>query len=166
MIMSLGFVVSFVLAYVAWLFFNMNVGVQSLVLGVPVALVAAIVASKYMFPKFELSYLSPKRYVGLAVYSVDFFIAVIKANIFMIKIIMNPRPELKPALLRIPLRTNSEMVTAGVSNSITLTPGTLTVDASGDFLYVHWIIASELETEKAKGEIVGNFEKNLKDVFE
>jgi multicomponent Na+:H+ antiporter subunit E len=164
--MGLGFVVSFILAYAAWLFFNMNVGPQALMLGVPVALIAAAISSRYMFREFELSYLSPRRYLGLVIYAVDFFIAVIKANIFMIKIIMDPRPELKPALLRIPLRTKSEMVTAGVSDSITLTPGTLTVEAEGEFLYVHWIIASELEADKAKGEIVGNFETNLKKVFE
>jgi multicomponent Na+:H+ antiporter subunit E len=164
--MKLGFAVSFVLAYVSWLFFNLSAGPQALMLGVPVALIAAAISYRFLFRGLKLSHFSPMRVLGFFVYAMDFAVALVKANWFMIKIIMTPNPELKPALLRLPLRTTSEFVTAGVSNSITLTPGTLTVDAEGDFIYVHWIVASELETDKAKGEIVGNFEKNLKRVLE
>ena len=164
--MNLGFVVSFAVSYVLWLFFNLNISPQALLLGVPVALIAASVSFSFLFKELSLSHFSPARAVWFVVYAFDFAVALLKANWFMIKIIMSPNPQLSPALLRLPLRTKSEFVTAGVSNSITLTPGTLTVDAEGEFLYVHWIVASELETDKAKGEIVGNFEKNLKKVFE
>ncbi len=164
--MKIGFAASLILAYILWLFFNLSLGLQALITGVPVALIAAAISSRFLLRELELKHLSPLRLVWFAVYSVDFAIALVKANLFMIKVILTPHPELKPAVLRLPLRTGSEFVTAGVSNSITLTPGTLTIDAMDGFLFVHWIIASSLETEPAKGEIVGNFEKNLKRVLE
>ncbi len=164
--MRIGFAACFVLAYLLWLFFNLSISQNALILGVPVALISAAISSRFLFRELELKHFSPMRLAGFAIYAIDFAIALVKANVFMIRIILTPNPELKPAVLRLPLRTNSEFVTAGVSNSITLTPGTLTIDAEGGFLYVHWIVASELETEKAKGEIVGNFEKNLKRVLE
>jgi len=164
--MRIGFIACFVIAYLAWIFFNMNAGQNTLILGVPVALIAASVSSRFLFRELELRHLSPLRLVSFVVYALDFAIALVKANLFMMMIILNPKSELKPAVLRLPLRTSSEFVTAWVSNSITLTPGTLTIDAEDGFLYVHWIVASELESVKAKREIVGNFESNLKRVFE
>ncbi|MFH0817660.1 MAG: Na+/H+ antiporter subunit E [Candidatus Micrarchaeota archaeon] len=164
--MRIGFPACFALAYVSWLFFNLNVGLQAIILGVPVALIAAAISSRFLFRELEIKHFTPGRIIGIAIYSVDFAIALLKANWFMIKIILTPNPELRPAVLRLPLRTNSEFVTAGVANSITLTPGTLTIDAESGFLYVHWIIATELEADKAKGEIVGNFETNMKKIFE
>jgi multicomponent Na+:H+ antiporter subunit E len=164
--MKIGFVACFVLSYVAWLFFNLSIGASALLIGIPVALVSAAISSRFLFRSLEAKHFTPGRAIGIAIYSIDFAIALLKANWFMIKIILTPNPELKPAVLRLPLRTSSEFVTAGVSNSITLTPGTLTIDAKDEFLYVHWIVASELETEKAKGEIVGNFETNMKRIFE
>ncbi|MFH1470678.1 MAG: Na+/H+ antiporter subunit E [Candidatus Micrarchaeota archaeon] len=164
--MRIGFIACFAIAYIAWIFFNMNAGQNTLILGVPVALIAASVSSRFLLRDLQPKHLSPLRLVSFAIYAADFAIALVKANIFMMGIIMNPNSELKPAVLRLPLRTNSEFVTAGVSNSITLTPGTLTIDAEDGFLYVHWIVASELESVKAKEGIVGNFESNLKGVFE
>ncbi|HHF98461.1 MAG TPA: hypothetical protein ENL39_03120, partial [Candidatus Aerophobetes bacterium] len=53
-----------------------------------------------------------------------------------------------------------------LANSITLTPGTLTVDLTDDgYLYVHWINVKAVDVEEATKRIVKRFEPILKEVF-
>jgi len=52
-----------------------------------------------------------------------------------------------------------------LANSITLTPGTLSVDANGDHYYIHWIDVTDVDEESATKEIVAGFEKYLEVIF-
>jgi multicomponent Na+:H+ antiporter subunit E len=53
-----------------------------------------------------------------------------------------------------------------LANSITLTPGTLSVDIVDDHLYVHWINIVSDDPVKETEIIVNHFEKLLERVFE
>jgi multicomponent Na+:H+ antiporter subunit E len=53
-----------------------------------------------------------------------------------------------------------------LANSITLTPGTLTLDVSEEHLFIHWINVESTDTEEASRIIGGRFEKYLKGVTE
>lgn len=164
--MKLGFVFSCIVAYLLWLLFNASLEQQVLLFGVPVALAVGTLCSRFLFTGFKASYLSPMRFAYLVMYAADFIFSVFKSNISMAIMILQPKLDIVPAVFRIAMRTRSDWVVAGVSNSITLTPGTLTLDADDGFIYVHWIKAVELDSEKAKERIVGKFEKYLKGVFE
>jgi len=52
-----------------------------------------------------------------------------------------------------------------LANSITLTPGTLTVDIEGDTLYIHWIDAKTADMGSATDKIVRKFEKYLEVIY-
>ena len=55
-----------------------------------------------------------------------------------------------------------------LANSITLTPGTMTVDIDRDrgILYIHWINVRHMDIERATQDIAGKFEPILRRVFE
>ena len=53
-----------------------------------------------------------------------------------------------------------------LANSITLTPGTLSVDIVGDHIYVHWINIVSEDPEVETEIIVRRFENLLERVFE
>ena len=54
-----------------------------------------------------------------------------------------------------------------LSNSITLTPGTLTINALDDgTLYIHWIYVRSEDSEEAARMIIGRFEWFLAKIFE
>ena len=74
----------------------------------------------------------------LAIYLVyPFFWELVKSNIDVaIRVITG---DIRPGIVKIPSRQTSDVGTAILANSITLTPGTLTVDAKGKNLFVHWI---------------------------
>jgi multicomponent Na+:H+ antiporter subunit E len=53
-----------------------------------------------------------------------------------------------------------------LANSITMTPGTISVDIVDDMLYVHWIYVRSEDPEVYSREIAGKFEKYIKKIFE
>jgi len=62
---------------------------------------------------------------------------VVKSNLQVARLILSPRPELSPTLVTIRALSEDAMGQAILGNSITLTPGTLTVDDDSGLLRVH-----------------------------
>ena len=62
---------------------------------------------------------------------------IFKANIDVSKVILSPKMNLSPRLVRVPLSQSNELATVIYANSITLTPGTVSVDIEGDEIIVH-----------------------------
>lgn len=52
-----------------------------------------------------------------------------------------------------------------LANSITLTPGTLTVDIKGDSIFIHWIDMQADDINTATEKIVSKFEKYLEVIY-
>ena len=62
---------------------------------------------------------------------------IFTANIDVSKVILSPKMNLSPRLVRVPLSQSNELATVIYANSITLTPGTVSVDIEGDEIIVH-----------------------------
>ncbi len=77
--------------------------------------------------------------------------------------------DIKPAIVRIKTNLRSSTATTLLANSITLTPGTLTVDVvtqeDGIYLYVHWIDVQTLDMDQARDHISRDVEQWLKQIF-
>jgi multicomponent Na+:H+ antiporter subunit E len=52
-----------------------------------------------------------------------------------------------------------------LANSITLTPGTITLNLDDDHLIVHWLDAETIHSKYAGELIKGDFERLLKRIF-
>lgn len=66
--------------------------------------------------------------VAVLRFGVYFAFSLVGATLGVARTVLAPRPRLEQGVVAIPLRTRSPLVTAFVANSISLTPGTLTVD--------------------------------------
>lgn len=77
--------------------------------------------------------------------------------------------DINPGIVKIKTDLRSDTGVAILANSITLTPGTLTLDVSkkldGTYVYVHWIDVETLNRERAGKRIKGDIEEWLKKVF-
>jgi len=77
--------------------------------------------------------------------------------------------DINPGIVKIKTDLNSDTGITILANSITLTPGTLTLDVrrklGETYLYVHWIDVGTLNREKAGEEIKGDIEEWLKKIF-
>ncbi len=75
-------------------------------------------------------------------------LAVVRANLSLAAVVLDPRLPIDPSLVRVP-RPADSLGTALLANAITLTPGTLTVDVEDDHLLVHALTAD------TRAEILG-----------
>lgn len=91
---------------------------------------------------------------------------IIKANIMVAKIVLSPKIDIKPGIIRVPIRTKTNIGITGIANTITLTPGTLTVDISDDesALFVHSIDATD--PQGVRDSIRDDLEKYVLEAFE
>jgi multicomponent Na+:H+ antiporter subunit E len=64
-------------------------------------------------------------------------VQVAKANVAVVKAILSPRLSINPGLVKVRTRAASDLGKAIFANSITLTPGTVTVDIEDGDLWVH-----------------------------
>lgn len=72
----------------------------------------------------------------LAAYAVWLVGEIAKSNLTVIRAILSPRGAISPAIVKVKPEGQSDFALALLANSITLTPGTVTVD-TGDGLLVH-----------------------------
>ena len=145
-----------------------SVAPRELILGVVIAAIVSAFTSKF-FIREEAFYLyNPVRLVTLIFYLVVIFMwEVIKANISMAAIVLSPnKKNYKPGIIRVPAgdAPKSTYGMALVSNCITLTPGTITLDVAEDkngnnYYYIHWIDVAETNRFKAGDAIKGTMEK-------
>jgi multicomponent Na+:H+ antiporter subunit E len=61
------------------------------------------------------------------------------ANVQVVRLVVDPRLPIDPVVLRVPMRYSSDLARTTYANSITLTPGTITLDVEGETLVVHAI---------------------------
>lgn len=64
------------------------------------------------------------------------------SNIDVVRAILSPGPTIQPHFLRVRTRQTTDLGKVILANSITLTPGTVTVDVQGDELLIHALTAS------------------------
>lgn len=75
-------------------------------------------------------------FVRATVFLPVLLVAVVQANLSLVRVVLDPDLPIDPAMVRIPAPEHA-FARALLANSITLTPGTLTVDLVGDELVVH-----------------------------
>jgi multicomponent Na+:H+ antiporter subunit E len=95
-----------------------------------------------------------------------FIFEIIKANIRLAITVLSPRMKLHPAVVAFPLSLKTEAGIIFLANLITLTPGTLSLDISGDrrVLFIHTIWLKD--PEKFRLEIEQGFERRVMEILE
>ncbi|MEN9017994.1 MAG: Na+/H+ antiporter subunit E [Hellea sp.] len=73
-------------------------------------------------------------------YYIWLFIEIVKANIQVVKAVIGPNAEISPSLIKIPMHTDIDIAQTMFANSITLTPGTVSVDVQKDHILVHALL--------------------------
>jgi len=130
-----------------------------------VALVAASVLAAVL-PEGIGKALDPRRWFFFLLYVPYFLYYCVKANLDVAVRVIHPDVPIKPGIVKVRTTLTGQMARTFLANSITLTPGTLTVDIDGQDLYIHWINVGADDTEARSREICGRFEPLLRRIFE
>jgi len=161
----------FVLALIIWIlgawpFVDGKIDAQVFIAGVITAAIVAILFHEIL-PKEHRVFISPVRIFWALVYLPVFFYYVMKANLDVVYRALHPKMPIKPGIVKIKTILKTESGITALANSITLTPGTLTVDLTDDgFLYIHWIYVKSDDVEEATKYIAKRFEWFLQKIFE
>jgi len=163
----------FVLAFIIWILLTWQIDAQVIIAGLIASAIVALLFHEIL-PKEYRIFISPVRVFWVLVYLPVFFYYVIKANFDVVYRALHPKMPISPGIVKIKTILKTESGITALANSITLTPGTLTVDLTdgGDpasretFLYIHWINVKSDDVEQATELIARRFEWFLQKIFE
>ena len=153
-----------------WVLITWSFAVQELAAGVLVSLATAVFSSRFFVHGDSVRFFNPVKIFSLFGYCFTFFSELIKANVNMAKIVYGGCKAVKPGIVKIPTAMQSDYGLALLSDSITLTPGTITMDVAEEegknYLYIHWIDVTAESGEAAGDAIKGRLEKGTRRVFD
>ncbi len=155
----------FILAFLFWLLVTFNLSVTNLLAGSLAALITTLLFGRHFF-RNTVKFIQPRRYFWLLVYLFIFTWECIKANFDVAYRVLHPAMPIKPGIVRVKMGIKSPFARAMLANSVTMTPGTISVDIVGDDLFVHWIYVSTDDPALYSRKIVGRFENYIKKIFE
>ncbi len=155
----------FILTFLFWMLLTLDLSLANLVAGAAAALITSLLFAKYFFHGV-VKFIQPVRYFWLLVYLVIFTWECIKANFDVAYRVLHPAMPIKPGIVKVKMDLQSDFARTMLANSITMTPGTITVDIVGDDLYVHWIYVRSEDPDVYSQKIAGKFEKYIKKIFE
>lgn len=161
----------FVLGFVLWMLLTWPIvdgqlDWQVIIAGVIAAAIVSLLFHEIL-PKEHHVFISPVRIFWFLLYIPVFFYYVMIANLDVVYRALHPKMPIKPGIVKIKTKLKTESGITALANSITLTPGTLTVDLTDDgYMYIHWINVKSDDVEQASKDIASKFEWFLEKIFE
>ncbi|KPL19789.1 MAG: hypothetical protein AMJ92_01030 [candidate division Zixibacteria bacterium SM23_81] len=155
----------FLIIFILWLLLTWSLAPQEVIVGVALALLLSIMLYDVFLQGSE-KLVQPARYFWFLLYLPVFFYYVVRANLDVAYRVLHPEMPIRPGIVKVRTSLKSDMAKTFLANSITLTPGTLTVDIIGDHLYIHWINIVTEDPQEETEVIVKRFEVFLRRIFE
>lgn len=147
-----------------WVLLNASLSRDVLLVG---ALASGVIA---LFFRGNLAWfselrLTPRALATTVAYVFFYVKELVKSNVNVAAIVLSPDLPVNPGIVTVRTKLKSAMGRMLLANSITLTPGTLTVDMDGDLLHIHWVTVDSPDIEGATQAIVAGFERYLEVMY-
>lgn len=160
-----GFIIFLIVVALTWLLLTGTLNKDELFVGGIASILIAIFFYGYS-DLYRGIKITPKVILLYPFYLIVFLKELIVSNIDVALRVINPALPINPGIVAVKTNLKSPLSRLILANSITLTPGTLTVDVQGDTLFIHWIDVKGKDVESATREISSKFEKILKEIVE
>lgn len=161
---AVALLANWVILWLLWIVFTASLDPQEVLAGAVVAGLVAVLSEGFSHG-IGANILEPRRLAYLAAYVPYLVKEIVKANFQVARIVIDPRLPIHPGIVCVKTRLKSRLGRMVLANSITLTPGTLSVSMEDDELYVHWLDVKTGDVEEATRRIVAGFEKYLGEIF-
>ncbi len=154
-----SFLASFCILFALWLLLSGHYDLFHISLGVICSALVAYFSHDLLFPEFQW-----RRNTGVAFRFICYipwlFYQIILANIHVAKRALHPRMPIDPAIIQFKTKLSSDLALSTLANSITLTPGTITVDIRDGKYFVH-----ALTNEVAESLLSGEMENKVASIY-
>ena len=147
-----------------WVLLNGTLATDVMIVG---AISSAVIASLFRgnLAWFSELRLTPKALATTVTYVFYYLKELIKSNVNVAMIVLSPALPVNPGIVTVRTKLKSSMGRMLLANSITLTPGTLTVDLDGELLHIHWVSVDSPDIDGATQAIVAGFERYLEVMY-
>ena len=166
-------VVLFILLFLFWCLLTWTANplgpayLQDIGIGLVVVTLVTWITGKAVGSHHLIPWLQPSRYAWGLVYLVVLAGYVVTANVDVAYRGLHPRLPIRPGIVRVKTRLRRPAARTMLGNSITLCPGTMTVDIWQDgTMMVHWINVTSFDEQEATQKIIGRFEWFLAKIFQ
>ena len=154
----------FLILILTWLLLTNTFNYQEILTGLAITIILSFALNWYYlklgFPPFTV-----KRIFYFIIYIIVLFVEIVKANLDVAYRVVHPKLPIKPGIVIINTKLKQDLAKLMLANSITLTPGTFTLDIIDDSLLIHWISVKSTDREEATRRIGQRFEKYLIKIF-
>lgn len=130
------------LLWIVWIGLTGRFFLADIAVGGVVAFAIAFTYSRFFKLEFSIKPLKIVRYALL------FLKELIKANIEVVKIVLSPKIDIQPSILNVPTSLDDEFKRFILANTITLTPGTISIDVDDTGILVHVLDGESVEIKK------------------
>ena len=154
---------SFLILFLVWVVLSGLFDPFHLALGLFSAVFVSLISSDLLFAEASKRFSSRIR-EGMRVpgYMVWLFYQVVIANIHILRLALSPKgfALIDPKVIRHKIAFRTDFARYALANSITLTPGTVTVKIDDDYLLIHAI------SRRTATSVGGEMEKRVGNIFE
>lgn len=161
---------TFCLCFLFWVLLTWSFTPQEMIAGAVVSLAAALFTSGFFIHENAFRLANPVRFGALVAYVFIFLGELIKANLDVARRCFGGCREVNPGIVKVPVELEGDYAQAMLANSITLTPGTITLDIAEQdgktWYYIHWIDVAETDREKAGKIIKGRLENGIRRIWQ
>ena len=160
-----------ILLFILWLVFNERITSDVIIAGVIVVALLSLFLAKFTGWSVSRDMKFAARIPAFIGFVLRLIVEVFKANIHMIALVLSDKPNeiIAPKIVKHKTPLNTSVGRVALANSITLTPGTITLDIVEEngrsYYYVHWIDVKETESEKAGKAIKGTLETWIRRIW-
>ena len=133
------------LFFIVWIIFNGRVTLEIVLFGIAISGLMFAFVCKFMDYSMEKERKFYKKCPLFCKYAVLLAKEIIKANLAVCYLILTRREVTEPVLVKVHTNLKTETARVILANSITLTPGTITVSLAGQELLVHCLDKSLAE---------------------
>src|SRR5665648_826596 len=128
------YIAVFILALIFWLLITFRFTVPNIIVGSAAAILCSAIFARYYFQNVY-KFIQPRRYFWFCIYLFFFIRECIKANFDVAYRVLHPAMPIRPGIVKVKTNLKSDLARTLLANSITMTPGTISVDIIGDYLY-------------------------------
>jgi len=125
--------------FLLWLIFNGRITFEIIVAGAFISFMLDVFIRKVLRLNLTVRnlFMAVKILPHIVVYVVVLLAEIIRSNLAITKLVLSPQLDVEPCLVKFRTGLKTDAARVALANSITLTPGTITVSLEGDNLLVH-----------------------------
>ena len=159
----MAFIVTFVILFVFWVFMSGQLDWWHLSWGFLSSGLVAVLSNDFLFQDIKVKRMM-KEGVLFVAYVPWLLYQIVRANIYIAYLVLHPKMShvINPHIVKFKTSLQKDFARVAFANSITLTPGTITVLIKDDYFFVHVIDKRVAESLPGKMEqrIAGIYEED------